>query len=216
MSNLAQRRLRHRADTRRAILDAAEELLVEGGPDACSMRRVAERCGCTAPTLYHYFRDKPGLIVELLEERLQGLVRELRAVEPSRDPAETVRALGAAFARFGLRNPGHYQLLVAPRGADTPDPPSSQEVQRLFLDPLEELVRRGDLPPGDLERLRQGLWCLVHGFILLQTTHTEHPWEPGLLDAALDATIRGALRPDRERAATPRAGASRSRKRSRR
>ena len=216
MPNAAQRRLRYRADTRRAILDAAEELLVEGGPDAFSMRRLAERCGCTAPTLYHYFRDKPGLIVELLEERLQGLARELRAVKPSRDPLQTVCALGTAFARFGLRNPGHYQLLVAPRGDDTPDPPSTEEVQRLFLDPLEELVRRGDLAEGELERLRQGLWCLLHGFILLQSTHPDHAWEPALLDASLDAMIRGSLRPAPPRAPAlrtraPRAG-SRSRK----
>jgi AcrR family transcriptional regulator len=217
MSNAAQRqrRLQYRADTRRAILDAAEELLVEGGPDAFSMRRLAERCGCTAPTLYHYFRDKPGLIVALLEERLQGLVRELRAVKPSRDPVQTVRALGAAFARFGLRNPGHYQLLVAPRGEETPEPPSTQEVQRLFLDPLEELVRRGDLAPGALERLRQGLWCLVHGFVLLQTTHADHPWEPGLLDAALDAMIRGSLRADPARAGPPPTAAPQAQKRSR-
>jgi AcrR family transcriptional regulator len=157
------------------------------------MRRLAERCGCSAPTLYHYFRAQPGLIVELLEERLQGLVRELRAAKPSPDPVESIRRLASAFARFGVRNPGHYQLLVAPRGADMPEPPSTEAVERLFLDPLEELVRRGQLAAGELERLRQGLWCLVHGFVVLQTTQPDHGWEPGLLDASLDALIRGWL-----------------------
>lgn len=202
MNEAARRRTRYRADTRRAILDAAEELLMEGGSEAFTMRRLAERCGFSAPALYHYFRDKPGLIQALLEERLQGLAGDLRAVEPSAEPVETIRRLGAAFARFGLRNPAHYQLLVAPQG-DTPDPPSTEEVQRLFLEPLEELVRRGELPEDRLETLRQGLWCLLHGFILLQTTRPDHDWEPGLLDAALDATIRGSLRTP---AATPEGG----------
>ena len=62
-----QRRLQYREDARRAILDAAEELLVEGGLEGFSMRRLADRCGYTAPTIYHYFRDKPGLIASVLE-----------------------------------------------------------------------------------------------------------------------------------------------------
>jgi AcrR family transcriptional regulator len=38
-----QRRIQYREETRRAILDAAEALLVEDGVDAFSMRRLAER-----------------------------------------------------------------------------------------------------------------------------------------------------------------------------
>lgn len=167
---------------------------MEGGFEAFTMRRLAERCGYSAPTLYHYFRDKPGLVQALLEERLRALAVDLGAVEPSPEPAETIGRLGAAFARFGLRNPAHYQLLVAPQDGDAPDPPSTEEVQRFFLEPLEELVRRGELPEDQLETLRQGLWCLIHGFILLQTTRPDDDWEPGLLASALDALIRGSLR----------------------
>lgn len=187
-------RPRYRADARRAILDEAEALLIEEGREAFSMRRLAERCGCSAPTLYHYFRDKPGLIGELLEERLSALAGELRAVAPSPDPVATFSALAAAFAGFGVRNPGHYQLLVAASADDAPDPPSSEEVRRLFGEPLEALVGRGDLAAGDLETLRQGLWCLVHGFVLLQTTRPDDDWVPELLDLSLQAMIRGSLR----------------------
>ena len=189
----AQRR-EHRDHTRRAILDAAEELLVQEGLEAFSMRRLAERCGCTAPTLYHYFRDKPGIVAALLEERLRALVTELRRVPLGDDAAENVRILCSAFARFGLRNPGHYQLLVMSRGSDAPDPPSGDEARRLLGAPLEDLVRRDELDPGELEALRQGLWCLLHGFILLQTTRPDDAWEPRLLERSLDALIGGWLR----------------------
>jgi AcrR family transcriptional regulator len=189
----AQRRLRNRADARRSILDAAEELLVEGGLEGFSMRRLAERCGSTAPTIYHYFKDKQRLVETLLEERLEGLVAELRAVEPSDDPVATVHSLAAAFAGFGIRNPSHYALLVMQRGEDAPEPASSEEVRRIFGAPLEALVRAGELGERDLEPLRQGLWSLLHGFILLQTTRPEDAWEPDLLDRSLAAMIRGSL-----------------------
>ncbi len=189
-----ERRLQYRADTRRAILDAAEELLVEGGLEAFSMRRLAERCGCTAPTLYHYFRDKPGLIEELLEERLRQLVAELRRVRRADDAAANVRALCGAFAAFGLRNPSHYQLLMMNRGTEASESPAGEEARRVLGEPIEELVRCGELPEARLETLRQGLWSLLHGYILLRTTRPEESWEQGLLERSLDALIRGSLR----------------------
>jgi AcrR family transcriptional regulator len=193
-----QRRLRYRADTRRAILDAAEQLLVEGGLDAFSMRRLAERCGCTAPTLYHYFRDKPGLIAELLDERMQRLVGELRRASPSGAPREQVRAMSLSFARFGLRNPRHYELLTLNRGPDAEDPPAGTEARRLLEGPLEALARGGRVGVEDLETLRLGLWSLLHGYILLRTTRPDEAWSEAVLERSLDAlldTILGAAEP---------------------
>ena len=196
MTSLAvqQRRLQYRADARRSILDAAEALLVEGGLEGFSMRRLADRCGLTAPTLYHYFTDKPSLIDALLEERVQQLIQDLRGVELSDDPIENVCALGAAFASFGIRNPDHYHLLVMNRGEKAPDPPSTEEVQEIFGAPLGALIERGDLDADEIEPLRQGLWSLLHGFILLQSSRPDYEWVPGLLDHSLNAMIRGSIR----------------------
>jgi AcrR family transcriptional regulator len=188
-----QRRLQYREDTRRAILDAAEALLVEGGLDAFSMRRLADRCGCTAPTLYHYFRDKPGLIDALLEERLQRLVTELRRVNPSDDPSEQVRTLCLSFARFGVRNPSHYQLLALNRGPDASDPPAGEEARRLLVDPLEALARSGGIGAAEFETLRLGLWSLLHGYILLRATRPQEAWSEAVLERSLDALLESTL-----------------------
>jgi len=195
----AQRRLRYREETRRAILDAAEALLVERGLESFSMRSLAERCGCTAPTLYHYFRDKPGLIDALLEERMQHLVAELRRVSGAPDPREQVRALCLAFARFGLRNPSHYQLLAMSRGPDAVEPPSGEEARRLLVGPLEALAERGGVGSEAFEPLQLMLWSLLHGYILLRTTRPDEPWSEAMLvrsvDALLEATLGGDARP---------------------
>jgi AcrR family transcriptional regulator len=188
-----QRRLRYREDARRAILAAAEELLSEGSLDTFSMRRLGERSGFTPPTIYHYFRDKLALLEALLEERLFGLVRELRAVPRSADPVAWTCSLAGAFARFGLRHPSHYQLLVMGTGDQSLERPAADEVRAIFGEPLDDLSRSGRLTARELERLRQGLWSFVHGFILLQSTHPSEPWEPDLLEASLEAMIRGSL-----------------------
>lgn len=193
LTGAQERRDRNRADAKHAILDAARDLMAEGGLEALSMRRLADRCGYTAPTLYHYFPDKPGLIHALIEDWLDTLVVELRAIRPSKDPLETMRQLASVFANLGIRNPSHYQLLVS-RPEDDPDPPSLEEAQLIFGEPLDVLVATGRLAEEDVEKLRQGFWCLLHGFILLQTTRPADEWEPGLLDHVLDAMLRGSLR----------------------
>jgi AcrR family transcriptional regulator len=187
-----ERRRQYRADARQSILDCADELLAEAGVAGFSMRGLAARCGCTAPTLYHYFRDKTGLIQTVVEARLEQFVRKLQSPPVSDDPIGTLRSLGAALALFGLRHPNHYQLLVT-EGHDT-ESPSRTELIRISSESLQDLVRRGELRERDLEMLRQGVWSLIHGFILLQTSRPDEEWEADLLDHSLDALIRGSLR----------------------
>ena len=74
----AQRREQQRSDARRALLAAAESILVEDGYDQFSMRRLAERCGYTAPTIYHDFGDKLGLLDAVLETRFRELLQAIR------------------------------------------------------------------------------------------------------------------------------------------
>ena len=43
------------SETEAAILEAARDLLAEGGLDAVSMRAVASRIGLSATAIYNYF-----------------------------------------------------------------------------------------------------------------------------------------------------------------
>ena len=58
------------AATRRALLDAAIELALEGGYDAVTMRAVARRAGLSPPTAYQHFASKDHLLVEVMIDRV--------------------------------------------------------------------------------------------------------------------------------------------------
>jgi len=190
-----QRRSRQRADARRAILDATESLLVEGGYESFSIRRLVERCGYTAPTIYHYFGDKPGLLDALLEEVFQKLVRLIRRVPESDDAIEYLRALARAFVRFGLRNPTHYRLLTQPRDPATQRPRSVEAVVELLQKPWLELWEAGRLRSGDARSASQSLWALCDGLIHLRASRPEHDWSKFLTDDAINALLRGLITP---------------------
>lgn len=70
---------RSAADARTAILTAAEELLVQGGPAAVQMRAVAHRLNMTDAGVAHHFGSRAGLLVELLRHggrRVRAAVAE--------------------------------------------------------------------------------------------------------------------------------------------
>ena len=190
-----RRRHQHREDARRAILDATEALLVERGYEAFSMRRLAERCGYTAPTIYHYFTDKKGLFDTLLEERFRRMVDTLRRVPRSDDPVETLLSVGQACVRFGLRNPSQIQLLTALRPDPTDPPQSSVEARELIEGPLRELAQQGRLLVRDTEEAFQCLWIAMHGVMSMLTTRPDYEWSKSLVRSSLAAMLRGLIRP---------------------
>jgi AcrR family transcriptional regulator len=199
-----QRRLHNRAEARRAILDATEALLVEGGYRKFSMRKLVERCGYAAPTIYHYFGDKTGLLRELVDTRFRVLVGELERVSLGDDPVENARALARAFVDFGLRHSTHYGLLQlshltelspeeAPAGGEHFE--SAEEARRILEGPMLEIDARGRLRGMDLETARQAMWALCHGVISLQTSRSDVSWSPDLFDQAFDAMLCGIVEP---------------------
>ncbi|WP_280188114.1 TetR/AcrR family transcriptional regulator [Delftia sp. PS-11] len=63
------------------ILDQAAALFAHSGYPGTSMNEVAQACGLSKPTIYHYFRDKYALLVDITDghvTRLQSLVDEVQ------------------------------------------------------------------------------------------------------------------------------------------
>ena len=76
------------------ILAHAAALFARRGYPGTSMNQVAEACGLSKATLYHYYRDKYDLLVSIAEEhvtRLQAIVGEALAEESA--PAGQLRVL---------------------------------------------------------------------------------------------------------------------------
>jgi AcrR family transcriptional regulator len=199
-----QRRREQRAQVRRSILDATEALLLEEGEERFSMRRLVERCGYTAPTLYHHFGDKTGLIDALLDERFERLARQLKRVPRGGDSVGYLRAIGLAFVRFGLRNPTHHRLLFAPRAQPHAPPRSALEVQEMLEQAWTELWEEGRLRAGDAGAAGQAMYCLLYGLTARRLARPDHPWSKTGIEDALDALLRGLVAPEpaRKRPAT--------------
>ncbi len=67
---------KHGPETRTRILDAAEELFVEHGLDATSMRMLTSRAGVNLAAVNYHFGSKDSLIQEVFQRRLVELNRQ--------------------------------------------------------------------------------------------------------------------------------------------
>lgn len=62
------------------IVEVARDLFMELGYRAVSTRRIAEDCGITQPTLYHHFKNKKAIYVEVLRSELFNMQAALRQI----------------------------------------------------------------------------------------------------------------------------------------
>ena len=61
-------------EKRRAILNRSAELFSEYGYDRASMNRIAQACGVSKANLYHYYKDKEGLLFDVIRFHLRELL----------------------------------------------------------------------------------------------------------------------------------------------
>jgi AcrR family transcriptional regulator len=184
---------RAKKSTRRAILEATESLLFELGAERLTIRRVEERSGFKAPTIYHHFRDKTGLIDTLLEETCAELYARLCRVPRRVHPTEYLRELARAYLEFGLSNPTLYALISAPRRAGAGLLPSAEAARELVFRALLAASDVGTLGLRDPEAVFQAVWAVLHGVVSLSVSRPDHPWRPELVELALETIERGIL-----------------------
>jgi AcrR family transcriptional regulator len=136
--------------TRDRLLLAAAQLLVESGDRTASTRAICDRAGVTAPTLYHHFGSKQGLIDAVLNHGFTQYVGADGDAVESADPLADVRAGWDRHVQFGLEHPTFYALLY---GAVEPGRPCvvTAPAQARLLALFAIAARRGLLrvPPAD-------------------------------------------------------------------
>lgn len=85
-------------DTRRRILDAAEQLFCERGFAATSVREIVQKARVTNPMLYYYFGSKDELLRELLQSRCdEGLAELQETLREARTPSDVLARVARHF-----------------------------------------------------------------------------------------------------------------------
>ncbi len=91
------------------VVAAARALLEEEGPDALSMRRLADRLGIRAPSIYKHLPDKRALENAIISSAFE---EQATAFEGALATADPLASIAAAYRRFALDHPHLYRLMT--------------------------------------------------------------------------------------------------------
>lgn len=188
----AKRRARQREEARRTILAATEELMIESNGTDFSIRALGERAGYSAPTVYHYFGDKDGLIEALLEDRVARLATQLEGVAPTGDAQADLRANLLAYYEFSAAHPEFTRLMwTLSRKGESRMPDAMDRVRECIQSALDRFGESRPLGVFDREDAGQILWGLLYGLVSLRITQPDFSPDDALVERALDALFLG-------------------------
>jgi len=164
--------------SRDRLLDAAAELLDESADHDVSTRAICERAGVQAPTLYHHFGNKQGLLATVVVE---AFATHLQGTAPD-DPLDALRFTWNEHVRFGIERPNIYTYAFGQ--LRTGEPAGLAKVaEQALLDRLNEVARHGMLRVAP-EAAASRLFAANVGATLARIATPDFDTE-GLLDSVL-------------------------------
>ena len=175
------------------ILDKALDIIISGGLDALTMRKLAARTGMTAPNLYNYFSGKDEIYLSIVIRGFEMLHAALRTqYDHHDDKSVRARAMIDAYMQFGMAHPQYYDIMFTrptPKYNDYLGTPFehlseteytlSMEIAAIAGQVAADLTGRPQDDPAVLRRVIQ-IWSLLHGMITLHNS--------GVVDYVTDST----------------------------
>lgn len=158
-------------DTVRAILDAARDVMAEGGLEALSMRAVAERVGLTATAIYHHFKGKDDLVSQVVRigyRRFGESLQQAMSNHPE-GSLERLIAMGEGYVRFAFDNKEDFRVLYSIQGRnprDLEDLPGGGGYP-VLRQCVVDAIASGAIRPADPDLVAHYLWTCVHGMVTL-------------------------------------------------
>ncbi len=201
---LPRRRDEARALFRNAILGAAETVFAERGYHGARIQDIAERARIAVGTVYNHFAQKDDVLSDLLDERTEEMLEELRPspTDPHRFPAR-LQARIARIRAYVERHPAFFPIanehgLFA--GSVAPSARSAtrrlrkvEEFRAVFRAVVDEGIASRDLEPIDGDALARFLGGTIRAFIL--SSLAEQNADPeGHAASIVDLFLHGAAR----------------------
>ncbi len=174
-------------DARDRLLLAAAQLLHESGGEPISTRAICDLAGVQAPTLYHHFDTKQGLLDAVVSHGFKQYLSARRTPPSPDDPIADIRAGWDNHVKFGLEHPSFYAHIY---GHAQPGQSCGviAGVEAMLLEALKPAARQGRLRVSPAAAAAQILAASV-GVTLTLITRPAGTADLGLSDRVRDAVL---------------------------
>lgn len=98
--------------SREKILKIVAKVIAEEGLDAVSIRYICGKAGVKAPTIYHYFQDKDGLIEAVIGLAYKKHMKTYSEFVEDKSPIRALISTWDSFFAFVEKDPELYHAIV--------------------------------------------------------------------------------------------------------
>lgn len=193
----------HHGDLRAALIEQAEAVAREKGPEAVTMRALTRQVGVSANAAYRHFADRAALVQEVTFRGQAAMARAMdaaRAALPAQaDGAAHLTAVGRTYIEAARAEPGLFRTsFTEPADLELSADPRAAGDSGLtpFLhlaDALDRMVADGSLAAELREGAEAPCWSAVHGFSMLVVSGPLRSAPDEVVDALAARTVATAV-----------------------
>ena len=162
-------RVQRRADrTRKKLKDAALDIFSEKSVHAVTVEEITEKADLEKGTLYQHFEDKEQIVVTLVEEAVEHLVRRIRSYDSAPETLEgMLEHLLNAHYKFSVEAREEFLLLFQGKLLIRLESDTLDELEEPYLKYLGEIEEQVSiyLSPRIAPLKVRRLACAVAGFV---------------------------------------------------
>ncbi|WP_415856794.1 TetR/AcrR family transcriptional regulator [Sinomonas sp. G460-2] len=182
-----------KASPRERLIAAATELIAASDGKPVSTRQITDLAGVTAPTLYHHFGDKDGLMEAVVARGFEEFVQREGMIERSASPLFDVKRLWDTHVHFGLTHAQLYTLMFGNTGPGR-RPVLVEEAEHLLERELGRAAAAGQLSAPPAQAARAILAANIGVTLMLLADETDQPLSAGdIATLPLSAQTRDAV-----------------------
>lgn len=151
--------------TKNAILKVAEEIVLQEGWQAVSIRKIAEAIGYSLPVVYNHFESKDAIQEEFVKNGFNMLATAMQSTKEKYSASEQqLTQMALTYFDFAFSNSAYYKMMF---GLGIPSCQKAREIEEIgnfssiVIATISNLMNENDEQRKFLKF--HTLWSILHG-----------------------------------------------------
>lgn len=151
--------------TKNAILQVVEEIVLQEGWQAVSIRKIAEAIGYSLPVVYNHFESKDAIQEEFVKQGFDMLAVAMQSTKAKfNEPEQQIIEMSLSYFEFAFSNAAYYKMMF---GLGIPSCQKAREIAEIGKFSCTLISTIGNLMDVDDEQRKllkfHTLWSILHG-----------------------------------------------------
>ena len=188
----------HHGRLREVLIEAAERMVEEEGPETVTVREAARRAGVSPGAPFRHFASRTALMTAVAERAMKRFRAEIASAQTGVDPDDPLArfaALGGAYVRWALRNPASFRVLATRSLIDFDGSPTlsadNDAIRALMQEIVADGQRRGRMRKTDPQLVELAAKALSYGLARMYVDG--HFPQCGVAERRAESSMRAVL-----------------------